>query len=533
MQPPTKYHDVVVVRRSKYGSAKVVPVPPEEFGITRRARRIRDADYSFHEVIKTESDLIAQGYDRDQVKAIPTYVKYDESGIEQRSRDTVEETQGAATESLNRAIRQIKVTEHYMRMDYEGDGKARLYRVTTGGDQGEILRKEGALDIEQMDVVPFAAITPYIVTHRFYGRSLADLVMDIQKIKTALVRGVQDNVYLANNPRPEIAESAAGEDTLDDLLVWRPGAPIRTKVPGGLMWQQIPPIAQYVFPVVQYWDQVREWRTGVTSQGQGIDANALQNQSATAVNQVYSAAQAKMKLIARIFAETGIRDLFLLLHHAIRSHGSKARTVRLRNQWVSVDPRQWKTRSDLVVHVGLGTGDKSQQLAHHQMVINAQITAAKNPEYGLTTPENLYNSAKKLVKLTGEKNPDQFFTDPRKNPATGQKQPDPKIELETQKLQMQIQAEQIKAQNELQVSQIKAQNEFQLRQVELAQQLQLERERIQAEIQLKREQMGAEMALKQRQMEIEAQLKAQTLAMGVQAGGSSGIEPVHMGGEVG
>ena len=226
-------------------------------------------------------------------------------------------------------------------MDYEGDGKPALYRVTTGGDEGEVLKRDGEPDVIREDAIPFAAMTPVIVTHRFFGRSIADLVMDIQRIKTALLRALLDNAYLANNPRTEVAESHATETTLDDLLVSRPGGIVRTKMPGGLSVIQHPDIGGHVFPLLQYQDATREWRTGVSRQGQGVDPNALQNQVATIANQMFDAAQAKVKLIARIFAETGIRDLFSLLH-AVRKHGSQAQTVRLRNQWVTVDPRDWK-----------------------------------------------------------------------------------------------------------------------------------------------------------------------------------------------
>ena len=252
-------------------------------------------------------------------------------------------------------------------------------------------------------------MTPIIITHRFFGRSVADLVMDIQRIKTALLRALLDNAYLANNPRTEVPESHATETTLDDLLVSRPGGIVRTKLPGGLSVIQHPDIGGHVFPLLQYQDTTREWRTGVSRQGQGVDPNALQNQVATIANQMFNAAQAKVKLIARIFAETGIRDLFTLLHATIRKHGGQLATVRLRNRWVTIDPRDWKERNDMTVNVGLGTGGKSEQLAHLNMIIAAQKEAIAA---GMVSPKNLYNSAKELTRLAGHKNVDTFFTPP-------------------------------------------------------------------------------------------------------------------------
>jgi hypothetical protein len=359
-------------------------------------------------VFRTESQLIAQGYDRERVKKLPSYTLA--HTIEEQARDTVNEsTLRQGDDGLNTSSRLIRITEHYVRMDYEGNDEAALYRCTTAGEEGELLLRDGEPDVVREDAIPFAAMTPVIVTHRFFGRSIADLVMDIQRIKTALLRALLDNAYLANNPRTEVPESHATETTLDDLLVSRPGGIVRTKMPGGLSVIEHPDIGNHVFPLLQYQDATREWRTGVSRQGQGVDPNALQNQVATIANQMFNASQAKVKLIARIFAETGIRDLFLLLHMTIRKNGSQAQTVRLRNQWVTVDPRDWKARNDMTINVGLGTGSKAEQLAHLQLIIGAQKEAIAA---GLVSAKNLFHSAKELVKLAGHKNVDAFFTPP-------------------------------------------------------------------------------------------------------------------------
>ena len=224
-------------------------------------------------------------------------------------------------------------------------------------------------------------------------------------------------------------------------------------------WQTVPAIAGEIFPVLEYADATREWRTGVNRQAQGLDANALQNTSATAAKQVYSAAQARMKLIARIFAETGIRDLFSLLHAIIRKHGSQAATVRLRNQWVTVDPRDWKERNDLTINVGLGTGGKSERLAHVMAVINLQKEALAGGLTNLVNVQNLYNSAAEVVKLVDLKNVDQFFTDP-KTQAPPQPRPDPKL----MQIQTQAQLDAQQAQGQLAMQDRKAQRDAALAQ---------------------------------------------------------------------
>ena len=175
--------------------------------------------------------------------------------------------------------------------------------------------------------------------------------------------------------------------------------------------------------------------------------------------QVYNAAQARMKLIARIFAETGIRDLFSLLHAVIRSNGSQAATVRLRNQWVTVDPRDWKERNDLTINVGLGTGGKSERLAHVMAVINLQKEALAGGLTNLVSVQNLYNSAAEVVKLVDLKNVDQFFTDP-KTQAPPQPRPDPKL----MQIQTQAQLDAQQAQGQLAMQDRKAQRDAALAQ---------------------------------------------------------------------
>ena len=457
-------HDVTIEQTKDASRVCVVGVPPEEVGIERGARSLRDCNYFYHDVRKTKEELIEQGYDEDQITSL--LPDTGQRGIESTSRDT---TSGAGFAGGDKESQRLLITEHYVRMDYEGKGKSELYRVTTGGANGDVLRLNGKDDIQPIDMIPFAAMTPIPMPHRFFGRSIADLVMDIQRIKTALMRGMLDNVYLANNPRVEVAEENAGPNTLDDLLVQRPGGVVRTKRIGGIQWQVVPNISGNLFPAIEYMDATREWRTGVTRQGQGIDANALQNQSATAVSQAFTAAQARLRLIARIMAETGIKDMFALIHATIRKHGQQAKTVRLRNQWISVDPRNWKTRNDLTINVGLGTGGKQQRLASLTMLAGLQEKAMANGLTNLVSPEHLYSTAKEIVKALELKNVDAYFSDPKSQPPL-QPKPDPKlielqakneiektqaqadIAVQTQKTQAEIAANEQKQMIELQMA---------------------------------------------------------------------------------
>jgi hypothetical protein len=470
-------HDVTIVTTKKRAQARVMGVPPEEFGIERGARSIRDCNYCFHEIVtKTVSQLIAEGYDEDQVNNLEDYTGNTE--IETLARDTVGEHYNTVTATSNPGSRLVKLTEHYIRIDYLGNGKASLYQVVTAGTQGDILKKDGKESITPFDAIPFAATCPVPQPHRFFGRSIADLVMPTQREKTALKRGALDNLYLHNNPRVEVAEQTAGKDTLDDLLTSRPGGVIRTKTPGGLNWQSVPDITGSIWPAMQYLDAELEARTGVSKQTQGIDANALQNQSATAVAQVFSASQMRMKLIARVMAE-GVRDIFSLLHATIRKHGQEAETVRLRNQWVDVDPREWKTRDHMTINVGLGTGGKAQQFAQTMAIGNVQKELLAGGKANLVGDAQLYNTAAELTRIMGHKNPDQFFNDPDAKGPNGlplhpsvPPPPDPKTQAiqaqaqaDAQAAQIQAQIDQQKAQSDAQLAQLKAQSDAQHQQL--------------------------------------------------------------------
>lgn len=461
--PPPVTHDVTVVSTKKLAGAKALGVPPEEFGIERGARDIKTANYCFHDVVtKTESQLIAEGFDADCIMALTDYTGLTE--IETQERDTVAEHVSGVAGGQSNAGRLVKITEHYIRMDYEGNGRPQLYQVITGGDQGDILTKDGKDCIEPFDAMPFAATTPVPQTHRFFGRSIADLVMPIQREKTALKRGILDNLYLRNNPRVEVAEQMAGANTLDDLLVSRPGGVIRSKMPGGITWQEVPDVTSSVYPMMQYLDAELESRTGASKQSQGLDANALQNQSATAVAQVFSSSQMRMKLIARITGE-GVRDIFSLMHATIRKHGQEKQTVQLRKKWVDVDPRGWKSRNDMTINVGLGTGGKAQQFAQTMAIGNVQKEMAAAGKTNMVGDTELYNTATELTKIMGHKSPDRFFKDPdAKNPDGSLVNPPspPPTDPKVQAIQAQAQVNKDAAQTKAQLDQQKAEHKAQL-----------------------------------------------------------------------
>ena len=422
---PAIAHNVKVKRIAKLRRVKIEAIPPEEVLLTTKHRTVtlQDADFIQHRTRRTISDLRAQGFDIDDDIASDDgedTMLNDES----ISRDLYDEF--TADMEGDRELRKIMVRETYIRIDRDGDGIAELRRILTIGDT--------ILEDDPCDLIPFAALTPILMPHRHVGRSYADLVMDLQLIKSTVLRQILDNMYLANNGRTAVN---ANRVNLDDLLVSRPGGVIRVDGdPGGAMMPiQHPMLGATSFSMVEYIDTLRENRTGVTKYNQGLDSNSL-NKTATGVSQIMTASQQRIELVARLFAETGVKDLFLIVHALCRKHSQKAEVIRLRGQWVPIDPRQWKKRSDLSIAVGLGTGNKDQQLQHLMTILTAQREAIA---IGIATPKNIYNALVKLTQNAGFKDPDEFWTSPeQQQPQPPQPSPE---EIKAQAEQMKMQAE--------------------------------------------------------------------------------------------
>ena len=397
-------HDVMVVRTLDRGRLRIEPVPPEEFLISRRAKSIADAPFVGHRVRRTVSDLVAAGFERDLVEGLAgagAGGAEADTAPERLERFGGEEAQGGDAD--NPALRELWVTECYLRVDHDGDGVAELRRAVAAGEGGtfEVLENapwEGAS-------APFCALCPVPVPHKFFGLSVADLVDDIQRIKTVLMRQMLDNLYLANNPRKRVVEDLVN---LDDLLTSRPGGLVRVKDTAAIAEERVEFTAAQSFPMLEYLDTLKENRTGVTKYNQGLDADSL-NKTATGIAKIMNAAAERLELIARIYAETGFRALFLGVHELLRKHGGRELAARIRNRWVAVDPGDWRRRFDLTVHVGSGAGNADQRKADALMVLQLQRELAA---FGLVGPEHAYNAFEKLIEATGWKTPERYMAHP-------------------------------------------------------------------------------------------------------------------------
>lgn len=398
------------------GRPKLYNCPPESVLVNSDHTEVslRTAKFVQHRVKMSISDLRKMGYKIDDDIADGNEGDWHEENI---TRNRYED-EWDQSETSDPAGRVVTFKETYYRYDADGDGVTELRKVCHIGST--------ILANDEVDSIPIACWTPNIMPHRHIGRSLAEMVEDIQQTKTSILRAGLDSLYLSIHGRYAISDRV----NLDDMLVSRPGGVVRLTdgaMPGeGHIMPLVPPaLAGQAFPALEYMDSVRESRTGITRYNQGMDANSL-NKTATGIQMIASAAQGRMELIARTFAETGLRDLMLELHSLIRKHSDKETAIKLRNTWVPVDPRGWKTRYDMTINVGLGTGNREQQMANLMGVMNIQKEAFQS---GIVTPENIYNAASKMAEIAGFKAPEMFFTNTKgKGP-----QIPPQIKMQIQK----------------------------------------------------------------------------------------------------
>jgi len=492
-QPPKMLFDVTCKRVIPGGKIKVENVPPEEFLISRKAKTIADAGFVGHRVVRSASELTAMGYKNvDQLTSDDSSASLNMERIERLAYDDELAYLNTDTVStLDPSQRLIWVTECYVRVDFDGDGIAELRKVVRAGNQ--------ILDNEIVDVCPFVDITPVPMPHKFFGLSVADLALEAQRIKTSILRAQLDNLYLSVNGRTFAVD---GQVNMDDLLTSRPGGVVRIKQPGAVgMLDQGRGDGGAAMGMMEYMQGYLEDSTGWTRYNQGSDGDSL-NQTATGVNQITNRADMRLDLIARNFAE-GFRNLFRLMLRLCSQYQSKEEMVKLRGEWVSVNPRDWRTGFDTTVNVGLGTGSKDQQVQHLMMLAQQQQFGL---QIGTATPQNVFEAQKELAKALGFKSGDKFFSDPAKNQAP--QQPNPvqlQMQLEQAKAQAQMQIEQAKIQAQAQIEQMKAQINLQLEQTkaQAQQQVDITRQSAEAEQQDRKVQAEAQLALAQAQLKNE------------------------------
>ena len=486
--------DVIVAKRTQHGAVKVENVPPEEFLISKRARNIADSPFVAHRKLVPRSDLIAMGFDPEIVENLPSYndLSFTNERLARYSRGEQPDEEA----SLDKSMQEIEIYEAYLRTDFDGDGIAELRQVFYAGSD--------ILSNVETDYNPFHSLCPIPIPHKFFGESLADRSMDIQLIKSTVVRQMLDNLYLSNNARVGAVE---GQVNLDDLLSVTPGGIVRMKRPDAVVPMAVPSVIAQAFPMLQYLDDAQSKRTGISDMQQGLNPDVLQNVTAAAVAASTAAAGGKLELIARIFAETGVKSLFQGILQLLCKYQDKPTLMRMRGKYIPVDPREWSNQYDIDISVGLGTGSKAEQMTMLQMVLAKQeaILQQFGPANPLVSVGQYRGTLGRFIEAAGFTDSAEFFKEVTPEieaqlAQPKQQQPDPTTQALIQQSQAQIQIAQQKAQADIQAAQQKAMAE-----------IQLQREKAQADIMIQREKSQAQLELKQQELNAEIQLKAAEL----------------------
>jgi hypothetical protein len=489
--PPKMLYDVVYKRTKKAGKLCIEAVPPEEFIISRKSKKISDGFVKGHRVMRTISDLTAMGYENvDQISSDDMENVFNSERVERNDFDDDNAYQNN-DDSLDPSMRLVWLTELYMQVDYDGDGIAEWRKIVRAGNQ--------ILENVECDGAPFAALIPIVLPHRFFGLSIADLGIEPQRLQTQLIRSMLDNQFLQVNGRYFAVE---GQVNLDDLLTSRPGGVVRVKSNGAVgRLDQAQGDTGGAMQMLEWMQDFTENSTGWTRRSQGTGPSALQAQTATGMNIITNRDDMRLDLIARNFAEGGITDMFKLMLKLVCQYQDKEDVINVSGSFVQINPREWKNQFSLNVNVGLGTNNKEQQAQHLMGLLAIQKEAL---QIGVATPENIYQSAKLYAEALGQKSSDKFFTDPSKSPP---KPPEPNPEM------LKIQSAEKIQQATLQADVQKHQAEQQIRTQEIQQQAAARQQELEMEAQKQYQQAQLDMQERQHQAELTAELERQKLTL--------------------
>jgi hypothetical protein len=422
-----------IKRTRKNVRVRVESLPCEEFICSVDAIDEDNATLIGQRKMATVSELVAMGYPLELVTEYGGVGDAFDNNLERFQRNPAL-SRFDDDNSMDLSANRVLYVEAYIKVDKDGDGIAELRKVCTIGGNYKLVHEEVVSDR------PFAVICPYPEPHTMIGMSLADKVMDIQRVKTGVMRNMMDSLAQSIHPRTAVVENQVN---LDDVMNNETGAIIRMKQAGAVTPFATPFVGASAQGILDYLDQIKTARTGISQASRGLDANTLTNQTATGVAATVSASQDSVELIARNFAETGFKRLFKGLLKTIIQHQDKPRMIRLRGKWVEVDPRTWNAEMDARVNVALGRGTETQKLAMLMQIKGAQeqIVQALGPGNPLVGLSEYRNTLDQILTLAGFKDTSRFFKEVDEQQAAQMMQPKPDpaqilAQIEAQKAQV-------------------------------------------------------------------------------------------------
>ena len=432
-------YDVSLKRRIKKGQIRIEALPPEEFLISRVAKTVDSADIVSHRSYKTISELVSMGYDREEIE--------EHSGIEEgfsNNEEFVNRHQDNATrnqDNMEPASRKVLYCESFVRIDRDQDNYSELLKVCTIGSSHNIV------NVMPCDYIPFVRFTPDPTPHSWDGASITDIVADIQRIKSAILRNVMDSLVMAVSPRMVVQE---GQVNMKDVMNTEVGSIIRARGgPASVTQLDTPFLGQPALGVMAMLDEIKASRTGITKISQGLDVESLTSTARVGIDASVKAAQAHIELIARIFAETSLKPLYKGILHLVVKYQDRAKMARLNNQWIPIDPRYWDSDMDITVDIPLGAGSDMEKMQFLTTIAQKQETMLQQfgPENPIVSLKNYHATLSRMIELAGFQDPSVFFGDPEQYQAP--EPPPPQPTPEEQYIQIQGQKAQADVQNDV------------------------------------------------------------------------------------
>lgn len=486
------------------GHVSITNVPPEDFTVHADTVILADTEYCAMRTSVSRQSLIDKGYKKEDVLKIDAS-EFDD--IEKQARDQAEEHSNPSDSGAN-MLEMVDIVTHYIRIDLEGTGKRQIWRVVTANNEAMELERE------KRSMIEFAAITPFPMPHRFYGQSLADKLIQTQKWKTSVTRAANDHLYFANSQRHEIKKAGIVPGvTIDQYVDNSPGQPVITEDGNSIKPIQNGTLGIDLLGFLEYINTDSENRTGIVRNAQGLKPDTM-HETKGGAEMLVSAAQKRVRMMARLFAETGIRDLFLGVHDLARQNATMEDTIQLRGKWIPVTPGSWRRRKDMTIDIGPGSGGTEQELLNAREWRGA-LTAVAEGQGGfddpdaIVTKQTVYDTLIDLGAKLRIKGAETHIQNPRdvaaRKAASGEKD-EPKEPPEVTQMKMELQVEQQTQAARIQLETEKAKTQAQIEIAKAQAKAEVDRQTMQAKIQLAREEAEARMELEERRALFEAKL---------------------------
>jgi len=517
-------HDVVIRRTHSEGKVVVEAIPCEEFLIDRRAKSVEDSTLVAHRRYLSISELVQMGYDYDEMLSLSGDEDEFGNNTEYQARHSV----GTFADSADagEANKRVLYIEAYAKIDYGNTGISELRRFCCAGTHHKILHHS------PVNTIPFQIFCGFPESHLWKGGSVADLTQDIQLIKSSVLRNMLDSLAKSIHGDLVIQD---GMVNVDDVLSQKLGKVIRVRSQGAITELKHSFNGKEAFPMLDYLNSIKEDRTGMSKQSLGLDPSALQSTAKAAVSLAASASQAQVELLCRTFAETAMKPLFKKILRLLVTHQEKARTVRLRNEWVPIDPKVWDANMDVTVNVALGLGTNEERMGMLAGLAAKQekILAEQGPENPLVNYQQYHNTLKKMTELSGFKDVQSFWSDPSTYQAPEKPPPEPspdeifaqaqadkiRADIELDKLKHSLEQEKMLRDDDLQRDKLETEIDLKTKDMENKYQTTIDQTEIRGMLDREREQIRAE-----------SQAQMQTQNQGLPPMTSEEMEPQNMSG---